>query len=82
MVFRYLLFSLLAALVSCESTAPTAAQMDELEVKVRAQYREDYAQLDQQRAAGEIINVIDRWHPLNSIIKLRLTDKLFQPENI
>ena len=54
MFFRCLLFSLLTALVSCESTAPTAAQMDELEVKVRAQHREDYAQLDQQRSAGEI----------------------------
>ena len=54
MRLRSILFLIIAALVSCESTAPTAAQMDELDAKVRVQYREQFSALEQQRRSGAI----------------------------
>ena len=59
MRLRSLLFLIIAALVSCESTAPTAAQMDELEAKVRVQYREQFSALEQQRRSGAITQAVD-----------------------
>jgi hypothetical protein len=54
MILRPLLILSLLALVSCESTAPTAEQMDALQTKVRAEHREEYAALEQQRSSGQM----------------------------
>lgn len=54
MRLRFLLFSLVTALVSCESTAPTAAQMDELDARVRASFSSRFSELEQQRRSGAI----------------------------
>lgn len=57
MLLRSILFAFITALVSCESTAPTASQMDELEATVRADYRERFSELEQQRRTGAITQV-------------------------
>ncbi|MEQ1751365.1 MAG: hypothetical protein ABL974_18220 [Prosthecobacter sp.] len=54
MNLRPLIFLSLVALVSCESSAPTAEQMDALQTKIRAEHREEYATLEQQRATGQM----------------------------
>lgn len=41
-------------LVSCGSTMPTAAQMDQLESQVRREEEPEYARLSQMRAAGQL----------------------------
>lgn len=43
-----------ALLGACVSSVPTADVMDDLEKKVRAEYRQDYADLDDQRRAGTL----------------------------
>lgn len=54
MYLRPLLFLSLIALVSCESSAPTAEQMDALQTKIRAEHREEYAALEQQRSSVQM----------------------------
>lgn len=44
----------MALLSACSSSAPTAEKLDELEHKIRAEHQPSYAQLDEQRRAGEL----------------------------
>jgi hypothetical protein len=41
-------------LMSCASTAPTVEQLDALEHQVRAEHREEYFDLEQRRASGQL----------------------------
>ena len=70
------LFFLLAAavLVSCESTAPTVEQLDALEAKVRSEHREDYALLEQQRAAGQM--TADEYAVEHAALEKRVQNKV------
>ena len=48
------LFLLPALLSACVSSVPTAEKLDELERNVRAEYREDYVILEDQRRNGSL----------------------------
>lgn len=74
MILRSFLILLLAALVSCESTAPTVDQLDALETKVRAEHREDYAMLEQQRASGQM--TADQYETEHAALDKRVKDKV------
>ncbi|MES2505170.1 MAG: hypothetical protein V4599_00605 [Verrucomicrobiota bacterium] len=53
MCFRHGFFLCLAVTLSaCVNSVPTAEKLDELEQKVRAEYRQEYVLLDDQRRSG------------------------------
>lgn len=55
MIFRLLSgLLLLPLLAACVSSIPTAAEFDRLEQQLRAEYRQDYDQLEQQRRTGQL----------------------------
>ncbi|MEN3939805.1 hypothetical protein WJU23_00805 [Prosthecobacter sp. SYSU 5D2] len=52
---RLALFIAIPVLLSaCVSSTPTAEKLDELEQTVRAEYRQEYVQLEDQRRSGEL----------------------------
>ncbi|MBB5038817.1 hypothetical protein [Prosthecobacter dejongeii] len=48
------LLSLAASLSACVSSMPTAEKLDELEQKIRAEYRQEYVLLEDQRRSGAL----------------------------
>lgn len=55
MCFRHLLFFCVAlSLCACVSSTPTADKLDQIERDVRAEYRQDYVQLEEQRRSGAV----------------------------
>jgi len=75
MILRHCLcLLLLATLVRCETTAPTADQMDLLESKVRADHAPQYADLNQQRASGQLTP--DEYVTAKAALDLRVRNKV------